>query len=154
MTVKSGGLCDPLFLLHRFLFFTFVTFSLFFSLFNLAQPRVFCRLVNLVEGSEAPRKKRKGGGGGGGRGGRGHYSGETYILGVSDGRVLGCVRFYRLRLVVLLFCTEHVFGGYNFFSGCGACGLGTYFSWVTPTSLSPYSISQGSSCHIPRRLVV
>ena len=82
------------------------------------------------------------GGGEGGRGGRGHYSGETYILGVSDGRVLGCVRFYRLRLVVLFFfCTEHVFGGYKVFLGCGAYGLGTYFSWVTPTSLSPYPIS-------------
>ena len=55
------------------------------------------------------------GGGRGGRGGRGHYSGETYILGVSDGRVLGCVRFYRLRLVVLLFCTEHVLEGIQFF---------------------------------------
>ena len=45
------------------------------------------------------------------------------IFYVSDGRVLGCVRFYRLRFVVLLFCTEHVFEGYKVFSGCVACGL-------------------------------
>ena len=29
--------------------------------------------------------------------------------------VLGRVRFYRLRLVVLLFCTEHVLEGIKFF---------------------------------------
>ena len=51
----------------------------------------------------------------GGRGGRGHYAGETYILGVSDGRVLGCVRFYRLRLVVLLFVLSMFLEGIQFF---------------------------------------
>ena len=76
-------------------------------------------------------------------GGRGRYSGESYILGVSDGRVLGCVRVYRLRLVVLLFCTEHVFGGYKVFFGMWRLWSGHLFLLGNPNVIKSLPYQSG-----------